>query len=66
MIYDIGDINPIDELIQENKKYIVAFKNEYKMYDNYDNINEKITQYNLTILFQNDSGMVLQNPNVVE
>ena len=36
------------------------------MYDNYDNINEKITQYNLTILFQNDSGMVLQNPNVVE
>ena len=66
MIYDIGDINPIDELIQENKKYIVAFKNEYKMYDNYDNINEKITQYNLTILFQNDGGMVLQNPNVVE
>lgn len=66
MICDTDGTNPIDELIQENKKYIVAFKNEYKMYDNYDNINEKITQYNLTILFQNDSGMVLQNPNVVE
>lgn len=66
MICDTDGTNPIDELIQENKKYIVIFKNEYKMYDNYDNINEKITQYNLTILFQNDGGMVLQNPNVVE
>lgn len=66
MICDTDGTNPIDELIQENKKYMVAFKNEYKMYDEYDNIYEKIKQYNLTILYQNDGGMILENPNVVE
>lgn len=66
LIYDIDDNNPIDEFILENKKYMVAFKNEYSVYDDYDNIFEKIKQYNLKILYQNDGGVILENQNITE
>ena len=48
--------------MQDSTKYMVVFKTDYD--GDYDKlVNEDIEKYNLKILIQNESGMILQKQN---
>lgn len=52
----------LDKFMQDSTKYMVVFKTDYA--GDYDKlVNEDVKKYNLKILIQNESGMILQKQN---
>lgn len=48
--------------MQDSTEYMVVFKTDYA--GGYDKlVNEDVKKYNLKILIQNESGMILQKQN---
>ena len=52
----------LDKFMQDSTEYMVVFKTDYA--GDYDKlVNEDVKKYNLKILIQNESGMILQKQN---
>ena len=52
----------LDKFMQDSTEYMVVFKTDYD--GDYDKlVNEDVKKYNLKILIQNESGMILQKQN---
>lgn len=61
----VGDMTvSLDEFMEENKEYMVVFKTDYG--GDFNQIWGEIEKYNLKIVIQNDSGMILQKQNLAE
>ena len=55
----------LEKFMEYSTEYMVVFKTDYN--GDYDKlVNEDIEKYNLKIIIQNESGMILQKQNLPE